>query len=410
MLPSHHRISAQFSSRRVDWLDICATGVSVMGQFHFRRFTPSRPEQIRKTLITLLAITLFSTPALAEDKETFAYQESDVMPKIPIGENQQEYRTLAGASLQFWAVPLLGEDALLENGDVANAPGFRIRRARIGVIGFYPHNVSLELTIDPLDADHLLHDAHVNFQPMDELGLVLGVAKVPYSRYQLDSSSKLKFYDRPFGTGEVAIGHRVGAALQGAIAEGMLSYVAGVYNASDSVGKGNMSEGILYGGRLESAPLGTLAQLTPAEFRLRIGGGAIFEDGATQDTLAYSGDLTIEGYGVQLRGEYLHDTRSPDEEPALPQTLTAEIERSSIVGELSGFVLKDRLELAFRYETYDSNSGVEDFGDTELFVGGINGYFFGHGLKAILNYIHRNETESTKMDNDALILAVGGSI
>ena len=136
----------------------------------------------------------------------------------------------------------------------------------------------------------------------------------------------------------------------------------------------------------------------------------MYEDGSTQDTMAYSGDLLLEGYRVQLRGEYLKDVRTPDVDPILPPTLKAEVERQSIVAELTGFILKDRLEAAIRYETYDSNLEVEDFGDANVYVGGLNGYIYGHNLKVLLNYIYREETGGAKLDNDALILSFGGAI
>ena len=170
------------------------------------------------------------------------------------------------------------------------------------------------------------------------------------------------------------------------------------------------AEGLLYGGRLESAPMGKLAALTPDEFRIRLGGGAVFEDSATVDTLAYSGDLHLEYKYVRLRGEYLKDIRTPDVEPILPSSLKGEVERQSIVGELTSFVIADRLELAFRYETYDSNLDVEDWGDTEIFVGGINGYIYGQNLKVLLNYIYKNESGGSTLDNDALLLSFGGAI
>ena len=363
-------------------------------------------------LACLLLALLAPGAALAEAPSAVSYQESDVLPSVNVMQEGSDAASLrVGGTIQLWAIPMLGEDALLDNGDAGNAPGFRLRRARLGMKGTFPKYVTMELTLNPLDPHHMVHDANITYQPMAEIGLVLGAAKVPYSRFQLDSSSKLRFYDRPMGTGEVSMDHRLGAALQGSIADGMLSYVAGVYNAADgSFGSGNTARGVLYGGRLESAPMGALASLTPEDFRIRFGGGAVYEDGSTQDTLAYSGDLLLEGYRVQLRGEYLKDVRTPDADPILPPTLNAEVERQSIVAELTAFILTDRLEAALRYETYDSNLEVEDFGDANIYVGGLNGYIYGHSLKVILNYIYREETGGAKLDNDALILSFGGAI
>ena len=190
---------------------------------------------VRLTTASLALFLVYAPSAAAETPANSSYQESDVLPSINVMPDEGEgIEILVGGTTQFWAIPMLGEDALLDNGDVANAPGFRLRRARLGIAGTFPKYVTMELTLNPLDPHHAVHDANITYQPMAELGLVLGAAKVPYSRFQLDSSSKLRFYDRPMGTGEVAMDHRLGVAVQGSIAEGMLSYVAGIYNAAEA--------------------------------------------------------------------------------------------------------------------------------------------------------------------------------
>ena len=133
-------------------------------------------------------------------------------------------------------------------------------------------------------------------------------------------------------------------------------------------------------------------------------------DEATLDTFAWSGDLHLEFMWMRLRGEFLKDIRTPDADPVLPPTIATEIERQSVVGEFTSFVLADRLELAFRYEDYDNNHELEDWGDMVVYVGGLNGYFYEHRLKVQLNYIHRDEKGGTELDNDAVILSFGGSI
>lgn len=362
-------------------------------------------------VLPLVTIGSFVLPAslLAQEEAPQTYLPSDVIPSV-VAADGSSGTVRVGGMMQFWAIPMLGDDALVDNGDVANAEGFRLRRARLAISGDFPKYVSMNLTLDPLSSSNRVHDANIAYRPLDEIGLVFGSAKVPYSRMQMDSSSNLRFFDRPLGTGEVAIEHRLGVAMEGQFLDGAIGYVVGVYNASDDFSTGNQAEGLLYGGRLESAPMGRLAALTPDEFRLRFGGGAILEDSATVDTLAYSGDLHLEYKYVRLRGEYLKDIRTPDVAPVLPSSLKGEVERQSIVGELTSFVIADRLELAFRYETYDSNLDVEDWGDTEIFVGGINGYIYGQNLKMLLNYIYKNESGGATLDNDALLLSIGGAI
>ena len=350
--------------------------------------------------LSLFALTAYAAPP------SYSYQEGDVLPSVSVVDGETG-SVRVGGTLQFWTIPYLGNEARLQNGDPADSEGFRMRRARLGIRGEYERFVSFNLTLDGL-ASPGLYEAYLDYRPLSEIGLTLGSAKVPYSRYQLDSSSTMRFYDRPMATGEVAMNHRLGASLSGSAWGTVLSYVAGVYNPSDSP---IVSErrGILYAGRIESAPLGSLAQWKPNEFRIRLGGGALWENTDTMDTLAYSGDVAIEGYGIQIRSEFLYDTRTPESDPEIAPTLNAEVHRRALVQQITGFIWT-HLELGFRYENYDSNTALEDFGDAEQYVGTLNIYFYEHNLKALLTYIHRPEDEALARDNDAVLLVFGGSI
>jgi len=187
---------------------------------------------------------------------------------------------------------------------------------------------------------------------------------------------------------------------------GWIGYVAGLYNATK--GLTNESDGFLYGGRLESAPLGAAAKLRPGPFRLVVGGGALHENGATVNTFAASGDAHAEFRGARLRGEILFDRRTPDAEPDLPPTIPGEVKRIVAVGEATMFVWKELLEAAVRYEWYDNNRDFEDFGDQQLITGGLNVYILGHQLKTQLNYVHRDERKGRDIKNDAALISVTG--
>ena len=54
--------------------------------------------------------------------------------------------------LQAQVVPLVGDDAFLQNGDPAEEPGFRLRRARFGVHGTAWADVDYELSFQATPA------------------------------------------------------------------------------------------------------------------------------------------------------------------------------------------------------------------------------------------------------------------
>jgi len=309
------------------------------------------------------------------------------------------------------AIPWVGGDALVANGDVADEAGFRIRRVRLGLAGDLRRDVTFHLTLNPLgEADDLVHDARLTWSLMPALEIGLGTGKVPYARSTTESSSRLRFVDRPLGAGEVAIDHRLGLTVQGTVGDGMLGYVAGVYNASNTYAAGNQSGGLLLAARLESAPLGPLAELCPDRLAVLVGVAAVKEDGPTVDTTALSADVHLELPRVRVRGEVLMDSRTPDAEPVLSPTLADEVERTVWLAEATGFVIRDRLELGVRYEWYDDNRGYEDFGDQQTFTAGVSYYLDGHQAKATLNYIYRDERAGVEQDNDAVVLAVQGAL
>ena len=375
------------------------------------------------SLFSLVLVLTLTSVAVAEDNEAQETQEesaqtndhdatyvpSDVHPSIELFRSGDRYLNL-GASLQIYAVPFIQEEALTTNGDGANEEGFRLRRARLGVTAGLFKDVSFSLVLDPTDVDHLIHNASLKWSIHSAFTLNVGATKVPYSRSAVESSGRLHFVDRPLATGDLGIGERLGLTIEGRLWNGALGYVAGVYNATDGFSIGNQSDGILYGGRIESAPMGPVADLCPTDFRIQLGGGALMEDGPTVDTFAASGDLHLEAPYVRMRGEFLYDKRSPDAAPLLAPTLSGEVERFVIVGELTGFVLKDQLELAARYEWYDNNSNAEDFGDQQLITGGINYYIDGHHLKILANYIYRDELAGRDIANDAVIISIVGAL
>ncbi len=366
-----------------------------------------------RTALLLGLLAAPAPPAAAGDEATTDLRsnvEADVAPTLEV--YRRGCRALAlGATTQLQAVPWIGEEALVDNGDAANEEGFRLRRLRIGLSGTVCRDVMLFVTLNPIGrGDALVHDVRLLWQLHSLATLALGSAKVPYARMNLESSSKLRFSDRPLGTGDVALSGRLGAALEGRTRGGGLGYVAGVYNATPRFSVGNESGGLLYALRLESAPLGPAADLVPGDLRVVLGGGVLVEDGPTVNTTAYSVDAHVELARLRVRGELLLDSREPDAVPELPPTLPGTVERLVIVGEATVFLAGDWLEAAVRHERYDDNRSYEDYGDQHLYVLGLNAYLLGHRLKAQVNYVHRGELEGREIDNDAVVLNVVGAL
>jgi hypothetical protein len=315
-------------------------------------------------------------------------------------------RLSLGLSSQFWAVPYLGSNAQVANGDASDSIGFVARKARVALAARLGGDLELYFELNPL-SDQLLSDARLRWMPRRNLALGFGVAEVPYSKSTSRSSRKLRFMDRPLATGDLAIGKRLGLTVEhhhGSKLRGLF----GVYNGSDDLTTNR--GGLAFGARLESAPLGKVARLVPKALRLQFGAGGVYDRGATVTTTALSVDLLVEMHCIRLFLEATMDKRDPLAQPTLAATLPGSVERRVLIAELTGFVWRDRLELASRFEQYDNNRSSEDFGDQRIITVGANLYFRGHDLKMQLNLIKRDELAGATLDDDAILLGVAAAL
>lgn len=353
----------------------------------------------------LLALPLLVAPVAWAGEPAGGYVPADVQPEFTIpGADGRSLRL--GLQAQLWAIPYLGADAAMENGDPANGLGFRARRAKLGLIGTLSPRLQVITVLDPLAEESMLSDLRLRYRWRRSIHLGFGSSEVPYAQSNLISSSDLKFIDRPLGTGELAIGQRLGLTGEGRYWGGKLGWILGVYNGSEAHGS-NDGGGLLEAFRMEAQPNGPLARQVPGGFRYRLGAGLVIGSGPSVDTLAYSADLTLEMRKWRLRAEFLQDSRSPQAQPSLPVSLTGAIERRVLVGELTGFIAGRWLELALRGEQYDNNRDVDDFGDQLILTAGLNCYCLKGALRAQLNFIHRAEQAGTvDLDNDALVLSL----
>ena len=170
-------------------------------------------------VLALALVTLFAAPisVAADDGNPASYIPHDLDPSLEVFRGGDRWLSL-GASSQIWTLPFIQDEALVANGDPANEVGFRLRRVRLGAQGGLAENVTFNLTLNPLGSDDkLVHNVRMTWHAHDAAAISLGTGKVPYSRTATESSSSLHFYDRPVGTGEMTIGHRLGLTVEGSL-------------------------------------------------------------------------------------------------------------------------------------------------------------------------------------------------
>ncbi|MFT7580108.1 MAG: hypothetical protein ACI9MR_001775 [Myxococcota bacterium] len=322
--------------------------------------------------------------------------------------------------LQGQVAPFVGADALLDNGDVAEREGFRLRRARLGfagvAYGLFDFELSMQATPDGVD----LLDAWASYRGFTSLELGFGVRKVPYSRFAMVGRGDGALADRPLAVQGMAPLRQLGLTVSGDIGGGLLGFSVGAYNGftrSESFAQGylenngldgNRFSNLAYVGRLDLSPFGPvgkgLADIDKESFRAALGGSFYFDDGASIQTLGFEVDLLIKISGLHFAAEFLYDSAEPTDDPVADPAIAAETTRIGTVVELGYMILASELGVTVRGELIDDNTDVDNAGDQLIVAGGVQYYLRRHHVKAALEYSHRTERNGVSLDNDALFL------
>ncbi len=326
--------------------------------------------------------------------------------------------------IQAWG-GWVGDDALRSNGDSMQQPGFRLRRARLGVEGGFEDWLRFEVELDAFDQERTggpLHEAYVDFRPIRYVGAVAGFQKFPFSYSETRSSARLAHLDRSLGTYAMAPSSTMGVVVYGEPWLGHLRVSAGVFNGLQrkpgfhegyepvGVTEGNKFERLSYVGRVDLEPLDPVgseeADLTGSEHpRLGLGGAFFYNDGRSIATMGASGYLHFKWYGAHVFGEVLWDRSKPQTNPtSTVNTIPSEVERLSAQGSL-GYVWR-KLGVAARLEYLDDNRDLETEGDEIVVAGTVTYYAVANFFKAQVEYQHRIERYGRSLKNDAVIAGV----
>lgn len=329
--------------------------------------------------------------------------------------------TLRGL-LQTQFLPLLGDDARLVSGDPADAPGMRLRRARLGASGWAWGNVDWELSMQATPGGIDLLDAWAGYRGLTGIGFVVGARKTPFSKFVIESVTSSALTDRPLGVQAMAPFRQVGLTIEGDVGNGIASYALGVYNGfsrNQSFNEGYVEAPALDGNRftrlaymahVSLQPLGSVGKgfvdFARSNPKLGLAGSFYYDDGKTVQTLGIAANLIFKMKGFHFVAEYLYDSAEPTTEPTTDATVPASVSRQALIAELGYLVLNDELGVTARVELLDDNMDLDNQGDQLVFTGGLQYYFHRHHLKAQLEYTHRSELDGLSLDNDALLLQV----
>jgi hypothetical protein len=312
-----------------------------------------------------------------------------------------------GGMVQVQGALYVQDEAAIDFDDPADKEGFRIRRARFGFGGDLARHWSYYLAVDLKDAvvasqggdqGNEILDAKIEWNRFSFARVAAGVDKVPFSVFSLQSSSRLALIERPLMVGQMVPDRRVGLTVKGDVWN--LQYAAGLYNGSEGVTSGNRLAGLAGAAQLQLHVLGKPSSFVPDRLRIALGGGYMFDDQPAVSHQRIAGNLMVQGFRVRLQGELLWMKTDPESQPQGATEVEGEARRWGAAGELTGFVYKELLQLAVRYEYFQDIEDLPTFGNQQLLTGGVNLYLYRHRLKLQANYIYRDERDGPSVKNN----------
>ncbi len=305
--------------------------------------------------------------------------------------------------------------------------GFRFARARL-ILGGQTHagNFKLSASVEAeLQPTFALADAYITVaRKLPDAGLFsldLGQMRVPISRQNLLSDSRLSFVDKA-QLATIAPDRDLGARLTFAVPDApWLRVIGGAFNGDGKNQVENINQRYLYAGRLEISPVGPGTPLAESGF-----GGAFLtaaisaghnklNQGANREQITYLGaDLACSWRGLSGAIEYL-EVRHAFDGRGDPSMLPPAFHANGWAAQLTYLLpvelpplRQSRLELGFRVEEIDRNDTIpiSQPGDpaqsVREFTGVVSYYLHAHSLKAQLAVSHFKELEDrTVLGGDA---------
>ncbi len=322
-----------------------------------------------------------------------------------------DFSLFIGGMLQVQGAFYAGDAVSRSFGDPLDKAGFRIRRARLSFSGRLVKDFSYYLALDLKDAvgvaanspssdsGNEILDARILWDHLPWLNISVGVDRVPFSIFALQSSARLPLIERALtvNMAEMVPQRRVGMTLLGSV--GHVSWAAGVYNGSEGITTGNQFAGLGAAARVSASLFDRPREFVPNEVQVTAAAAFMYDDQAAVNLLRAAGSLEVSGFRTRLTGEFLWVRAKPDDQPAGTPN-AGEVTRWAAIGELSVFVWREHVQLAARYEYFRDNDELPTFGKQQLIGGGVNVYFYRHRMKLQINYLRRDELEGPEVEND----------
>ncbi len=291
-------------------------------------------------------------------------------------------------------------------GDPEDDPGFKIRRARVGVEGRYDKltyavSVGLSSGSDAYSRgqeDIQLVDAWAGFQLTELIGLSVGATKVPFGRENLISSGELAFQERTVQSNHLAPRRDVGMVFDAN--GGMWRLRAGAFNGNGSL-LGDTDPAVLAVARAELVfgdgdVYRTFGKVEG--FTLGVAGDFAYNREYATTTMAFGGDLIARTGGLTVLVEGHAARISPLDTTVDAPGVFVDTMRWGGYGQL-GYSM-GKWEPVHRVELFDEDTQASDNGDLMHGVVGLNAHLMDDRVRVGGGYVLRRETGGSQLPND----------
>src|SRR5205807_6947884 len=309
-------------------------------------------------------------------------------------------------------------------GSTALKERFRLRRARINLIGDFAEQFDFKIEGDFENSDGISSnrtafeatDIFVNWHQFAEANIKVGQWKAPFGLEQITPDTKLFTIERSLPTGAITPERQIGVQIWGKPftnlwpqQKDLVTYYAGIFNGNGRNTTVNDNNNFMYVGRLELLPF--KGKLFAQDSSLKLGADIlnsrddkgtnisqtlnllVNKDGSlspftlpgADERTAWSVDAWLNIGPFDLIGEYFQEDVDGRTVAGVAPGF-ADFEPSGWYVQGSYFLIPKKLQAVVKWEALNpgqfGNDGIHSI------TGGLNYYIHGDGIKVMANYVH----------------------
>jgi phosphate-selective porin len=367
-------------------------------------------------------------PIVVSDGKTLLEKPVDLEEKKPVYvmPGGPEYKLALGGYIQmnFEDGAVSAFEGRFSDGPNQVKDRFRLRRARVNLVGDFAENFDFKVEGDFEQGDGLSSgrtgfsatDIFVNWHQFPEANVKVGQWKAPFGLEQITPDTKILTIERSLPTGALTPERQIGVQIWGKPLTNLwpdekelLTYYAGIFNGNDRNITTNDNNNFMYVGRLELWPW--QGKLLDQDASLKFGADILNsrDDAGTNisqalnlkvnadgsltpfvlpsadERTAWSLDAWLNLGPFDLIAEYFSEDVDGRTVAGVAPTF-ADFDPSGWYVQGSYFIIPKKLQAVVKWEELSPDQVAND--GIRSITGGLNYYIHGDAIKVMANYVH----------------------